>query len=148
MIIFSLPVNGQLRDSSANMNKNIEEGNALMKKSKKQRSVSLIMITGSFTLFTIALIHDIKNLDLGIGNFSLSDYDSYNNSNSRQKWSPYDKLMLYPALALEAGGIVYGILSRINKKRAKKLLQNERVHIQPQLNLKDHIVAVGMKYRF
>lgn len=123
--------NAQLRDTTSTMNTHKVDANALLQKSKKQKTTAWIMLGGGAGLAIAGYIimqNEAEKDPLG----SLLGQ----NATGVVVFIAGDAAML--------GSIPFFIASGNNKRKAYLMLKNENVFFNPQLNL-NHIVALGIK---
>lgn len=141
-------LSAQQIDSLSNTIKYHSEGRALLKKADRQKTIAKVLAGGSLVLNVICVVEAAThNLDGLFGNWDpfaqdLPTNTSSNNSSSNYKGS---KLLFVGAIALVAGSITYGFLAKKNKKTARMMLGSESVFFNPDLNLKERMVSLGIK---
>lgn len=125
--------NAQLRDTTLNMNMHKVDANSPFLKSKKQKTTGFILLGGGAALVGVAI---------AIG--TADPVGSILDANDRKE-------MTNTELFLASGGVVmlssipFFIASGKNKRKAELMLKDQAVYFNPQLNIKEHLVAVGMK---
>ena len=122
--------NAQMRDTTLNMNMHKVDANSLFLKSKKQKTTGFILLGGGAALVVVAIA-------IGTADPVGSSFDGKKITNT--------------GLLLASGGVVmlssipFFIASGKNKRKAELMLKDQAVYFNPQLNIKGHLVAVGMK---
>ena len=122
--------NAQMRDTTVNMNMHKVDANSLLQKSKKQKTTAWILLGGGAGIVATAVI-----ITLSDGFLSLFDQKKDNNRG----------VLLAAGGAVMLGSIPFFIASGNNKRKANLILKDVTVLCNPQLNTKDHFVALGIK---
>ncbi len=132
--------NSQMRDTTINNHK--FDADMLMKKSKKQKSAARILLGGGAGMAAIGLM-------IGAIEYESSDYlQNIFNPAYSPKRTPASEIMFYSGAGIMLGSIPLFIASAKNKRNAKLMIKEETVFFNPQLNLKEHLIAAGIKINF
>ncbi len=124
--------NAQLRDTTLNMNMHKVDANSLSQKSKKQKTVAWILLGGGVGIAAAGLIIESTGNPVNV----------WNNLDKRANGL---EIFLITGGAAVLGSIPFFIASGNNRRKANLMLINENVFFNPQLNIKEHIVALGIK---
>jgi len=128
----AITTHAQITDKK-DMSANTVDGNALLLKSKKQKTTGWIFLGGGAAIATIALITGNSEADKDPGGFFTGD----------KKFETYGALMIIGGAAI-AGSIPFFIAAGKNKTKAELMLKNE-TFLNPQQNLKNHYAALALK---
>ena len=151
----TLQTNAQLRDTTLNMNTHKVDANSLLLKSKKQKTAAWIMLGGGagITIAGLAIIsHDAswntsQDVSQGVaaiiaivtlGGFVPPDPVEYKHS------------VAGPILAIVGIGAMLSSIPLFNgaaknKRKANLMLKDENVFFNPELNIENHFVSLGIK---
>ena len=126
----TLQTNAQMSDTTSNVNLHKVDANSLLQKSKKQKTTAWILLGGGACIFATTVI-----ITLSDGFLSLFDLKKDNNRG----------VLLAAGGAVMLGSIPFFIASGNNKRKANFILKNENVFFNPQLKIKEHLIALGVK---
>ena len=129
----TLQTNAQMSDTTSNVNLHKVDANSLLQKSKKQKTTAWILLGGGAGIVATAVI-----ITLSDGFLSLFDLKKDNNRG----------VLLAAGGAVMLGSIPFFIASGNNKRKANFILKNENVFFNPQINIKEQLVSLGIKINF
>ncbi len=135
-------VNAQMLDTTLNKSKHTVDANALLQKSKKQKTAAWILLGGGGALTTIGFIVGISQ---AANDFSNGISNIFTNTNYSTSSSTGAIIMVIAGTGAMLGSIPLFIASGNNKKKAHLLLKDETVFFDPQLNIKEHIISLDIK---
>ena len=137
--------NAQLRDTSVKMSVNKVDANALLQKAKNQKTAAWIMLGGGAGLAIAGLAimthdasYDASAAITTVFTLGLVTPEEHKHSAAG------------PILAIAGTGAMLGSIPLFsgaakNKRKANLMLKDETVFFNPQLNIKEHLIAVGVK---
>jgi uncharacterized membrane protein len=125
----------QMRDTVLNMNKHRAESSFLFQKSKKQKTAAWLLLGGGAGLITTGVIM--------IG----GDKDPFGVVFGASSKATTGAILTVAGGAAMLGSIPLFIASGKNKSKASLMLKNENVFFNPQINIKKHLVSVGLKIK-
>ena len=150
----TLQTNAQLRDTTLNMSTHKVDANALLQKSKKQKTAAWLLMGGGagIAIAGLAIIsHDAS------WNTSQAFSASFTTFFTLGYVTPtpvvYKHSAAGPILAIAGAGAILGSIALFNaaaknKRKYKLMLNNETIFFNPQINLKEHLVVATLKINF
>jgi|GEM_PF-586184 len=141
----TIQASAQIRDTTANMNMHKVDANALFQKAKNQKTAAWIMLGGGAGLAIAGLAimthdasYDASAAITTVFTLGLVTPEEHKHSAAG------------PILAIAGTGAMLGSIPLFsgaakNKRKANLMLKDETVFFNPQLNIKEHLIAVGVK---
>ncbi len=135
----------QMRDAVLNINKHRAESSFLFQKSQKQKTAAWIMLGGGAGMALAGLLIMTKDAGQEVAGIFVTVFTLGTVTPEQPK-----KRAAGPVLAIAGTGAMLGSIplfsaSAKNKRKANLIIKNETVFFNPQLNTKDHFLALGVK---
>lgn len=125
----------QLRDTTLNKNNHKVDADFLLQKSKKQKTAAWIMLGGGTITGLVGSLVAAR----GLFDFLMLQPDD------ADKKIGLAGILIITGGAAMFGSIPFFIASGKNKRKANLMLKNETVSFNPQLNIKGHLISLGVK---
>ena len=129
--------NAQMRDTTLNINTHKVDANSLLQKSKKQKSAAWILLGGGAGLTAVGFIIGVTEAAKDLSNIFTPNYSASNSTGG--------EIMVYAGIGVMLGSIPLFIASGKNKRKANLMIKDENVFFNPKLNMKEHLVSLGIK---
>jgi hypothetical protein len=130
--------NAQMRDTTLNMNMHKVDANSLFQKSIRQKTAAWLLLGGGAGITIVGLaIMPPMNFEWTLGGVGTAPVE--------HKHSTAGPILAIAGTGAMLGSIPLFITSAKNKRKANLMLINENVFFNPRLNIKEHIVAIGIK---
>ena len=141
----SIQTHAQMRDTIVNMSTHKVDANSLLQKSKKQKTAAWLLL-GSGAGLAIAgmsiISHDAsKDLSADLTTIFTLGFVAP----EKQKHSAAGPILAIAGTGAMLGSIPLFISAGKNKTKASLTLKNENVFFNQRLNIKEHLIAVGVK---
>lgn len=144
----ALQTTAQLRDTTLNMSTHKVDANALLQKSKKQKTAAWLLMGGGagIAIAGFSIISNDASKDLSDAFTTIFSFGYI--TPAQHKHSAAGPILAIAGTGAMLGSIPLFISASKNKRKATLMLKDEIVFFNPQLNIKDHMIAVEIKINF
>jgi hypothetical protein len=135
----------QMRDTTLIMTTQKVDANSLLQKSKKQKTAAWIMLGGGAGIALAGLVIMAKDARQETAGLLITVFTLGTVIPEEPK-----KSAAGPVLAIAGSGAMLGSIALFNasgknKRKYNLMLKDETVFINPQLNIKEHLLSLGVK---
>ena len=124
------------------------DANALLQKSKKQKTAAWLLMGGGagIAIAGFSIISNDASKDLSDAFTTIFSFGYI--TPAQHKHSAAGPILAIAGTGAMLGSIPLFISASKNKRKATLMLKDEIVFFNPQLNIKDHMIAVEIKINF
>ena len=137
--------NAQLRDTTLNINTHTVDATLLLQKSKKQKTAAWVLLGGGagLAIAGMSIISKDASNDLSADLTTIFTLGFV--APEKQKHSAAGPILAIAGSAAMLGSIPLFISAGKNKRKASLMLINENVFFSPRLNVKQNLIAAGIR---
>jgi hypothetical protein len=137
--------NAQLRDTTLNMNTHKVDANSLLLKSKKQKTAAWLMLGGGAGIAIAGLAIMIHDASYDASAVITTVFTLGLVIPEEHKHSAAGPILAIAGTGAMLGSIPLFTSAAKNKRKANLMVKDENVFFNPQLNIKEHMLAIGVK---
>lgn len=137
LCLTALQTNAQINDTTSNINMHQIDAYSLLQKAKNQKTAAWILLAGGAVVSSVGFIVVTNEVVQDLSNIFTPNYSSSNSTGG--------EIMVYAGTGAMLGSIPLFIGASKNKRKANLMLKDETVFFDPQLNIKNHLVSLGVK---
>ena len=147
----ALQTNAQLRDTASNMNAHKVDAELLFQKAKKQKTAAWILLGGGAGIGIAGLLIIANDASRNAGQdfaaaiTTIFTLGLITPTPEKPKHSAAGPILAIAGTGAMLGSIPLFSASAKNKRKANLMLKNETVFFNPQLNIKEHLISLGVK---
>ena len=137
--------NAQMRDTTLHMGTHKVDANALLQKSKKQKTAAWLLLGGgaSVSIVGFSILSNDASKDLSNDLTTIFSFGYV--TPAEHKHSAAGPILTIAGIGAILGSVPLFIASGNNKKKANLTLKNETLFFNPQLKLNTHLLAMELK---
>ncbi len=155
ILLVCIQTKAQLADTTSKIHTHKVDGNMLFQKAKNQKTAAWLLLAGGagLAITGLAIIGNDAGNDASTAGYNFAAALTNIFTLGSTTYTPQQEQKhsaAGPILAIAGAGAMLGSIplftaSAKNKRKANLILKEETVFFNPQLNIKEHLVAVGVK---